>query len=89
MERDPLPTEKQKQALCELMQAAFVELRILDGEQAHDLANAFHNMPREMYGWGTWSVARTRTALQNYQLKHNDNLGVNYVELFNAIYPAQ
>lgn len=58
------------------------------GEQAHDLAYAFHNLPMEIYGWGTWSVAGTRDRLQYYQKKHSQNLGVDYVALFDKIYAA-
>ena len=85
---DPLPTAEQKQALCELMHEAFLELRYLEGKQAQDLAYAFHNLPKTMYGWGAWSIAGMRQALQHYQNLHEKNLGVNYVNLFNAIYPV-
>jgi len=60
----------------------------LTGEQAHDLAYAFHNLPMEIYGWGTWSVAGTRGRLQYYQKKHSQNPGVDYVALFDRIYAA-
>ena len=56
---DTLPTDEQRKQLCELMHRAFVELLYLTGEQAHDLAYAFHNLPMEIYGWGTWNVAST------------------------------
>ena len=85
--RDPLPTEEQRRQLGELMQEAFVELRQISGEQAHDLANAFHNLPVEIHGWGTWSVAGTRARFRYYQGKHKANLGVDYVALFDAIFP--
>ena len=57
-----------------------------DGEQAHDLAYAFHNLPKEIYGWGNWSVESMRARLQHYQSKHAKNLGVDYVKAFNAIF---
>ena len=82
----PLPSEKQRQELCNLMAAAFVELRYLDGEQAHDLAYAFHNLPKEMYGWGVWSPETFRARLQHYQAKHSATLGVNYVAALDEIY---
>jgi len=69
------------------MHHAFIELRYVTGEQAHDLAYAFHNLPMEMYGWGTWSVKVTRGRLQHYQQKHSQNLGVDYVALFDKIMP--
>jgi hypothetical protein len=86
MASDPLPNEDQRKALCDLMRWAFVELRLLDGGQAHDLADAFHNSPHEMYGRGRWSVAATRAQLQHYQTKHAANKGFNYVAAFDAIF---
>ena len=87
MTNDALPTDVQRKALCELMHHAFVQLRYLDGEEAHDLAYAFHNLPVEIYGWGTWSVEVTRGRLRYYHSKHVKTNGPNYVELFNKIYP--
>ena len=84
--KDPLPTEEQRRALCDLMHEAFVELRYLDGQQGHDLAYALHNLPKTMYGWGGWSVEETREALLRYQAKHKSNLGFNYVAAFDAIF---
>jgi len=86
---DTLPTEEQRKQLCELMHYAFVELRYLTGEQAHDLAYAFHNLPMEIHGWGTWTVAGTRGRLLYYQKKHSQNLGVVYVAWFDKIYAAE
>ena len=85
---DQLPTETQRKELCELMHHAFVELRYLTGAQAHDLAYAFHNLPMEIYGWGTWSIAGTRARLLHYQIKHSQNPGVDYVALFDEFYPS-
>ena len=81
-----LPTEEQKKALCALMHEVFVDLRTLDGEQARDLAYAFHNLPLEMYGWGSWSIETMRGRLEHYQTKHQNNVGFNYVAAFNAIF---
>ncbi len=86
MVNSPLPTEVQRKALCGLMHEAFIELRYLEGEQAHDLAYAFHNLPAEIYGWGNWSIESMRGRLQHYQSKHQANLGFNYVAAFNAIF---
>jgi hypothetical protein len=88
MSESHLPTEEQRKALCELMYEAFVELRTLEGEQAHDLAYAFHNLPLEIYGWGSWSNETMRARLQHYQTKHQSNLGFNYVSAFDAIIKA-
>ena len=89
MADDPLPTEAQRKALCELMHAAFVELRYLSGEQAHDLAYAFHNLPIEIYGTGKWSASETRGRLRHYQDKYKTHRGADYVAMFNRIYPIQ
>jgi hypothetical protein len=64
---DELPTDEQRKKLCELVHEAFVELRYFDRERGNDLAYALHNLPREMYGHGKWSIQRTRSALQRYQ----------------------
>ena len=86
MIKEPLPTDEQRRALCDLIYEAFVELRYLTGEQAHDLAYAFHSLPKTMYGWGTWSVAGTRAMLLHYQTKHKANLGFDYIAAFDAIF---
>lgn len=48
-ETTPL-TDAQRRKLCEMMYAAFVEMRMLGwegkSEQAADLADAFHNLPK-------------------------------------------
>ena len=88
-DKQKLPSAEQRQALCDLMYHAFVELRYLPEEQAHDLAYAFHNLPKTMYGWGHWSVEGARAALSRYQTKHQGNLGFDYVASFDAIFNGQ
>ncbi len=68
------------------MYHAFVELRVLPEHQAHDLAYAFHNLPKTMYGWGQWSVEGARGPLAYYQQKHQANLGFDYVAAFDTIF---
>ena len=64
-----------------MMADAFVEIRLLGGEgrakQSSDLADAFHNVGREMYGWGSWSVTAFRSMLEHYVTKYRaaDRLG--------------
>ena len=57
--------------LCDMIHHAFVELRLLgwDGhnEQAAALANAFHNISKEMYGWGNFRWDIFRGMLESYQ----------------------
>lgn len=86
MPNNHLPTEEQRKALCGLMHEAFIELRYMEGEQARDLAYAFHNLPVEIYGWGNWSAESMRARLQHYQTKHQANLGFNYIAAFNEIF---
>jgi hypothetical protein len=88
---DPLPTEPQRKALCEMLAAALIEIRIaagggggVDALQASDLADAFHNLPREMYGWGSWSVADFRGRLAYYQEKYPG--GPDYVKMLDTIF---
>lgn len=85
--REPLPNAGQMRELGMLIQQAFVDLRSLSGEQAHDLAYAFHNLPAEIFGWGTWSTSGTRARLRYYQSKHSTNLGFDYVKAFDEIFP--
>jgi hypothetical protein len=48
-----LPNDAQRKKLCEMLHHAFVDIRSLagggHGEQASDLADAFHNLPHEMW----------------------------------------
>jgi hypothetical protein len=81
-----LPTAEQRRALCNLMSEAFVELRYLPEEQVHDLAYAFYNLPKTMYGSGHWSIQGARGPLVHYQTKHRANLGFDYVAAFDAIF---
>jgi hypothetical protein len=48
-----LPNEAQQRKLCDLLNHALVDIRNLaasgNGEQASDLADAFHNLPHEIW----------------------------------------
>jgi hypothetical protein len=81
-----LPTEQQREKLCELMHYAFIDLRYLEGKQANDLAYAFHNLPMEMYDHGKWSSATTRKRLEHYQNKYQDHPGTDYVTMLDKIF---
>lgn len=56
-----LPTEEECARLGEIISSAFVEPRVLGWKgkaaQAADLAEAFHNPPRAMYGYGQVQLA--------------------------------
>ncbi|WP_428307694.1 hypothetical protein [Lacipirellula sp.] len=88
MERDPLPDDNQRRALAELLHAAFIELRSISDRaaQVEALADAFHNLPVEVYGWGCWDVALTRSMLQEYRSRYPDG-GPDYVDMFDKIFP--
>lgn len=89
---DPLPTEEQRKGLNDLVADALVEIRMLASEgrsrQILDLAEAFHEVPKEMYGWGAFSWQVTRGRLVHYQARyhHEEYLGrTNYLWKFDAI----
>jgi hypothetical protein len=88
MDDDELPNDNQRRLICELIADAFIELRSINdnAEQVHALAYAFHNLPLEMYGWGTWSVKFTRGRLRRYRDLFPIT-GPDYVAKFNAIFP--
>ena len=90
MNDDPLPTEQQRELLCDMIHAAFIELRLLgwagEAAAAADLADAFHNIPKEMFGWGTFRWDAFRGMLNHYQGKWRNKLsGRDYVEMLEQI----
>lgn len=86
---DPLPNEQQRRLLCDLIAEALVDIRAeTDAERSRDLAYALHNLPRTMWGWGTWSVERQRGALAYFQSRHPDS-GSSYVAMFDAIFAGR
>ena len=92
MDKDSLPTAKQREMICDMIHFAFVELRLLGwggrAEQAADLADAFHNISKEMYGWGNFSWSSFRGMLGDYQHKwrgKSDVGGRDYVAMLDEI----
>lgn len=73
MQPDSLPTPAQRELLCGMIQRALVQVRNLGwagkADQAADLADAFHNIPVEMYNERVFSWSRFRTELQAYESK--------------------
>ena len=76
-----------------MIAAAFVEIRLLGwhgkAQQAGDLADAFHNVAREMHGWGRWNQSTFRGRLEDYQRKYRgeDHAGGrDYLKMFDAIF---
>jgi hypothetical protein len=92
MTNDPLPTPKQREMLCDMIHYAFVELRLLGwgghSEQAAALADAFHNISKEMYGWGSFRWETFRGMLETYQRQWRGKAtvsGRDYVEMLDEI----
>lgn len=85
------PSDKQIQLLCELLLFAFLELRKLGwqgkAEQAADLADAFHNLPVEMFSDNfDWDLFRN-AYLAPYQEKYprSANSFYDYISRFDEI----
>lgn len=59
--------------MCELIRSAFVEIRMLGlkrkGKQAAELADAFRNVPREMWE-PDFALEKFRGRLKGYQRKY-------------------
>jgi hypothetical protein len=84
-----LPTDAQRQKLCEMIHQAFIEIRLLgwDGKagQAADLADAFHNLPRDMWR-DDFSLQFFRDAfLSVYQKKYPTRIVRDYVAMVDEI----
>jgi len=87
-------TDKQLATVGELCARAFVEIRSLcregRAEQAAALADAVHNMPRVVWGWGKWSAALTRSMLEAYEAEYGEQERVfGYVESFDGAFGVQ
>ncbi len=72
-----------------MMYFAFLEIRMLTAtgkaEQAGDLAHAFHNLPKEMWG-DKFSLEEFREEfLIGYQIKYPEQTTRNYVALVDRI----
>jgi hypothetical protein len=83
-----LLTETQRRMLCEMMHLAFLEIRNLDwtehGQQAADLADAFHNLPHDMWE-SFFSLQMFRDGyLQPYQKKY-PSCPTNYTAMLDGI----
>ena len=75
-----------------MMHYVFVEMRALAWDsktkQITDLADAFHNLPTEMYGIGSFDWMLLRGMLQDYQDKYHGEayLGKrNYAQMLDEI----
>jgi hypothetical protein len=82
-------TDAHRRKLCEMIYWAFVEIRLLgstgNAEQAADLADAFHNLPKEMWK-EEFSLEYFRDAfLVDYQEKYPDERIKNYIAVVNGM----
>jgi hypothetical protein len=91
MGRDPLPTEDQRRALGELLHDAFNFMRYGSEAECNALAYALHNVPVEIYGWGTWDVGLQRGRLLKFQAEHYKSAthGPDFVSKFDEIFPRK
>jgi hypothetical protein len=83
------PNDAQRRKLCEMLHHALVEIRALAadgrGERASDLADAFHNLPQEM--WCDYFSLRyfRESFLGPYCEKWPDMLVCNYRALLKEV----
>lgn len=78
-------TDIQRQELCFMLGAALIEIRRLawhegQAEQAGCLADAFHNVPTEMWQSHFQLTVLRDSYLREYQNKFANNLKVDFVE---------
>lgn len=76
-----MPTEWQRQKLCEMIHKAFLKIRILgwqgESEQAADLADAFHELPTMLYNENL-SLNHFRQFLESYFRKYPQEKGTYF-----------
>ena len=83
-----LPTDAQRRRLSKMLSFAIVEMRFLGHagktEQAADLADAFHNLPIDMWSASfSWSFFRD-CYLRAYQQKYTE-ISTDYVAMLDEI----
>lgn len=82
-----LPNQAERERLSHLVGDVLVLIRTLARESGDEnieaLADAFHNLPREIYGWGQWDRKLTRSVIADYAEKF-DNPGL--LETFAACF---
>jgi hypothetical protein len=83
-----LPTDPQRRSLSKMLSFAIIEIRFLGwegkSEQAADLADAFHNLPLDMWS-DSFSLSYFRDCfLKAYQQKYPER-STNYVAMVDEI----
>jgi hypothetical protein len=85
-----LPNKEQRKGLCDLIYCAFTDIRAYarsgKSMEAAELADIFHNIPQEMYGYGLWDLPSFLESLQDYQEKYG---GTNYVAYLDKIFNGE
>ncbi len=84
-----VPNEAQQKKLCDMLHHALLDIRMLagsgHGEQASDLADAFHNLPHEIW-CDYFSISYFREAfLVPYYRKWPDRVHRDYVALLDEV----
>lgn len=84
-----LPNPTQQKKLCDLLHHALVDIRTLAGSgrsaQASDLADAFHNLPQEIW-CNSFSISSFRQAfLVPYYRKWPDRRPLDYIGLLDEV----
>jgi len=90
MPTDPLPTDEQRVALCEMLSFALVEIRHLawsgEANRAGELADVFHELPRQMHGWDEFSWDQLRESIDSYQDRYKDQFSIyNFRSLLDRV----
>lgn len=80
-----IPTEWERQKLCEMLWRAFIEIRILalrgESERIAELTDAFHNLPELLYS-ENFSMKYFRMFLEGYHSKYPKNeTGGDFLEM--------
>jgi hypothetical protein len=83
-------SDNQRMRLAELLSLSFIEIRHLGGtgqaRQAADLADVFHEVPREVFVRGDFNWERFRGAAERYHAKYQRELfAFDYVTMLDEI----
>lgn len=85
---EKVPNEAQQKKLCDMLHRALVDIRNLardHGEQAADLADAFHNLPHEIWR-DYFSISYFRQSfLVPYCRKWADRTPTDYLALLDEV----
>ena len=87
-----MPTDQERQELCQMLSFTLMEIRLLawegKAEQAADLADAFHNLPGNLWN-DEFSFGFFRKYLEAYQEKYNGKTKCDYVKKLDKIIGQQ